>query len=125
MYQDITYEMLLRRMLDRVISKNPDIDTREGSVIYNALAPAAVELKNMYMRLDDILNDTFADTASRVYLIKRAAERGLAPYPAAYAVLKGEFNTDVPVGNRFALLNGIMNYTVESKISTVRHMLTI
>ncbi len=75
----MTYEEILQRMLDRVPN---NIDKREGSIIYNALAPAAVELAQMYIEAERILNEGFADTASREYLIKRAAERGITPYPA-------------------------------------------
>ena len=63
MFEEYTFEVILNAMLARV----PDtIDKRQGSIIYNALAPAAVELQNMYINLDVILNETFADTASRV-----------------------------------------------------------
>ena len=65
-YEDITYDVILQRMLDRV----PDnMDKREGSIIYDALAPAAVELQLMYIELDTILTETFADTAQRDYLV--------------------------------------------------------
>lgn len=117
MYEAMTYEFILQRMLNRVLSENPNLDTREGSIIYNALAPAAVELTNAYIQLDFILNNTFADTASRDYLIQRAAERGLAPYPSTYAILQGEFNIDVPIGTRFSLANESLNYVVVSRIS--------
>lgn len=100
MYEEITYEDILKRMLGRV---PPDLDKREGSVIYDALAPAAVEIQIMYIELDTILKEMFADTASREYLIKRAAERGITPKAAAYAVLKGVFNQDIPIGSRFNL----------------------
>ena len=47
MYENVTYEDILQRMLDRV----PDsMDKREGSIIYDALAPAAVELQLMYIQ---------------------------------------------------------------------------
>lgn len=65
MYESITYEVILQRMINKVLEQNPNIDTREGSIIYNALAPAAVELQNMYIELDTILNESFADTQSR------------------------------------------------------------
>ena len=52
MFEDMTYEVILKRMLDRV--KN-SIDKREGSIIYDALAPAAVELSIMYDELDTSL----------------------------------------------------------------------
>ena len=36
MYENITYESILQRMLDRIPD---DMDKREGAVIYDALAP--------------------------------------------------------------------------------------
>ncbi len=116
MYENVTYEILLERMLDRVLAQNPNIDTREGSIIYNALAPAAVELQNMYIQLDTILNESFADTQTRDYLIKRCAERGVNVEEATKAIRKGEFNIDVAIGSRFSL--NILNYIVTEKIST-------
>ena len=51
MFEEYTFEVILNAMLARV----PDtIDKRQGSIIYNALAPAAVELQNMYINLDVI-----------------------------------------------------------------------
>lgn len=117
MYEDVTYEVILDRMLDRVLEQNPNIDTREGSIIYNALAPAAVELQNMYIQLDTILNESFADTQTRDYLIKRCAEMGVNVEAATYAIRKGEFTPTslaIPIGSRFSL--GILNYVVEEKI---------
>lgn len=111
MYENITYEDILKRMLGRVPA---DLDKREGSVIYDALAPAAVEIQVMYIELDTILKEMFADTASREYLIKRAAERGITPKAATYAVLKGEFNMDIPIGSRFNLET--LNYRATERI---------
>lgn len=111
MYENMTYELLLQRMLDRVDSS---LDKREGSVIYDALAPAAAELAQMYIEADVILTETFADTATREFLIKRAAERGIIPKSASKAVLRGVFNKNVPVGSRFSLEN--LNYAVTEKI---------
>lgn len=113
-YEDTTYEVILQRMLDRV----PDnMDKREGSIIYDALAPAAVELQLMYIELDTILKETFADTAQRDYLVRRAAERGITPYEATYATLKGIFtpsSLEIPIGSRFNCND--LNYVVISKI---------
>ena len=77
MYEQITYEGILDRMLARVRMAEPELDTREGSLIYTALAPAAVEMQLMYIELDTVLNETFADTQSLPYLTRRAAERGV------------------------------------------------
>ena len=79
MYEGITYEALLNRMLENALSVNSNLDTREGSIVWYGNAPAAVELQNLYIALDTVLNETFADTASRDYLILRASERGYHP----------------------------------------------
>ena len=115
MYESITYEDILQRMLDRVPNT---MDKREGSIIYDALAPAAVELQLMYIEFDIILQETFGDTASREYLIRRAKERGITPYKSTYALLKGEFtpsNINIALGSRFSLND--LNYYVKAKIS--------
>lgn len=115
MYESMTYELILERMLARISNQ---YDKREGSIIYDALAPAAVELQLMYIEFDVILQETFGDTASREFLIRRAKERGIAPYEATYALLQGEFtptNLDIPIGSRFSLNE--LNYYVKSKIS--------
>jgi uncharacterized phage protein gp47/JayE len=114
MYEAMTYEVILQRMLDKV----PDtFDKREGSVIYDALSPAAVELAIAYIQFDMILNESFGDTASREYLIRRAKERGLEPEPATNAILKGEFTpTTLNMLNARFSLNQL-NYVVTELIS--------
>lgn len=112
MYESLTFDVLLKRMLDRVSNS---LDKREGSIIYDATAPAANELQNAYINLDIMIDEAYADTASRYYLIKRAAERGLLPYSATKAIVKGEFNIDVPIGARFSLED--FNYIVREKVS--------
>lgn len=112
--ENITYEEILQRMLDRV----PDSqDKREGSVIYDALAPAAMEFMAMYLEQKRIMDETYADTASREHLLKRVKERGISPYPATYAILKAESTpttVDIAVGARFSLNE--LNYIVTEKI---------
>lgn len=113
MFEEITYEKILKQMLDRV----PEgMDKREGSIIYDSLAPSAVELQNTYIELDWMLKQIFADTADRDYLISRCAEWGIAPNPATRAVLKGEFNIDIEIGSRFSL--NTLNYIAVEKINT-------
>ena len=95
MYEDITYEKILSGMLSRASSLFPDLDVREGSVVYTALAPAAVELQNLYIALDTVLDMAFPDTATREYLIRHCEERGITPADATYAVVRAEC---LPVG---------------------------
>ena len=75
MFEHITYEELVQRMMNRALESDNNLDSREGSLLFLAEAPAAVELQNMYIALDTVLNETFADTATRFYLIQRAKER--------------------------------------------------
>lgn len=112
MYENITYESILKRMLDRIPNT---FDKREGSVIYDAIAPAAIEVINMYEAVDRVLNESFADTQSRQYLIKRCKERGINVRQATSAIRQGEFNIDVPIGSRFSLNQ--LNYETIEKIS--------
>lgn len=111
-YEDQTYEEIMRRVLSRVPS---NIDKREGSLIWDATAPMSVEHAILYAAIDFILRATFADTAPREYLIRRAAERGLAPYPATFAVLQADFNMEVPIGSRFSL--GRLNYIITERLA--------
>lgn len=120
-YEDITYEVILQRMLDKIPS---NMDKREGSIIYDALAPAAIELQLMYIELDTILKETFADTASRDNLVKRAAERGIIPDDATYAIVKGVFtptSLQIPIGSRFSCNE--LNYEVIEKITDGEYQL--
>lgn len=119
MYEALTFEAILERMLGRV---DDSFDKREGSVIYDALAPAAVELQSVYFELDRILQESFADTQSRDYLLRRAAERGLSAKPASCAVRRGEFSGDVPPGTRFSL--GALNYVSGEKIADGAYKMT-
>lgn len=120
MYENMSVEVILERMIDRVVEQDNTLDTREGSIIYNALAPAAVELMGMYIEAQRIMDETFADTASREYLIKRCKERGISPQPATNAILKGVFEPstlEIPIGSRYSLEN--LNYVVIEKLQMV------
>lgn len=125
MYEEQTYDAILQRMLTRVPA---DIDKREGSIIYDALAPAAAELAQMYAELDINYNLSFADTASGDYLTRRAAEHGTVRKVATAARRLGLFYNagnallDVPIGSRYAI-SGV-NYTVKSRLSLGNYELT-
>lgn len=119
MYETQTFEAIMERMLSRV----PDnLDKREGSLIWNALAPAAAELAQMYIELGLNENLAFADTATGEYLSRRTSERGVNRKPATKAIRKGEFfdrnnaPMDIPIGSRFSIEN--LNYTAIERIAT-------
>lgn len=106
---DITFNEILERMFSRVSNS---FDKREGSVIYDALAPAALELQRVYIELNSILSDAYGDTASREYLILRCKERGVIPEQASKAILRGKFTPSGinVIGKRFNVNE--LNYVV-------------
>jgi uncharacterized phage protein gp47/JayE len=115
MYRDQIKDVILERMLARVPTK---FDKREGSLIWDSLAPAAVEFQNFFYALAAVLDEVFPDTATRKYLIKHCADNGIKPYPASAAIVQGEFTPDtveIPIGERFS--HEDLNYYVKEKIS--------
>lgn len=116
MYEDRTYDFLLQRSLDRCTDS---VDKREGSIIFNGISMAAYEIAQMYIELDCLIQESYADTASREFLIRRANERGIVPRSATSAIVKGEFNIAVPIGSRF--LCDSLNYEVIEVIDDSLH----
>lgn len=106
-----TYEQLLQRCLDRVPNT---VDKRQGSIIYDALAPCCVELAQMYIELSAIYDQVFIDTAVGSALDALVKQNGVYRKEATKAVRKGEFNLVVPVGSRFS--DGTNSYIVISNI---------
>ena len=114
MFEEYDFDTLLDKMLSNVDDR---MDKRKGSVIYDAVAPAALELANFYINLDMTLDEVFAESASYYYLIKRASERGLLPKEETNAILLMRVvpsETKISVGDRFNLDE--LNYTVTSII---------
>lgn len=117
MFEHKTFENILQEMLDRVPD---DVDKREGSIIYDALAPTAMELAETYSDMDIIMRVTFADTADGEYLARRVGEHGVFRDVATAAIRRGVFTDtaglplNVPIGSRYRL-NDIV-YTVTENI---------
>ena len=118
-YDEIDEDEAIEAIEERILENVPsDIDKREGSLIYNALAPIAIELSLLYQELKLVLDEGFADTASLDYLIRRASERGISYKEATRAVVKGRFlpsSIDV-LGCRFYLVDTELAYVVTKKI---------
>lgn len=112
MYESETYE----KVRDRMLAAMPnDIDKREGSLAFDATAPAAIEIMYLYMALDMFLQNTFGDTATRPYLIERAKERGLTPLaatPSVVRIVPTPKDIEIPTGSRFSCAD--VNFKVTS-----------
>lgn len=109
-----TFSGIIERMLSNVASK---YDKREGSVIWDALAPASLEFQNLYILIEGLLIEMFADTATINFLVKHCADRGITRKPASHAIVIGQFEPstlEIPIGNRFS--HEEYNYVVTDKI---------
>ena len=116
-YEEMTYERIMSRCLARVPAT---VDKREGSIIYDAIAPAAAELAILYSTLSTEMDRAFPDTAADVDLTNKAKERGVFRLPSSAAVRKGVFKgaagyMDIPIGARFS--GGTVNYRATRKES--------
>ena len=97
--------------LELVLSYVPEnIDKREGSIIYDAVAPAAMAFSEQVLQLANIVKQTYVKTAQDEFLDYRATEYGTARYPATYtkALARAVGDTEdgtvdnIRVGDRFA-----------------------
>ena len=75
LFSEQTYEVLINRILENTSANN--LDTREGSVSFNLLAPLAEELAKAYISMGDILNLAFIEDTFGEYLEKRVNEFGI------------------------------------------------
>ena len=115
--EQYTYKYLMSWALSFV---DDSLDKREGSIIYDALAPFCQVLAGFFMELRGFYQDTFAITATGEALDNRAAEQGITRYPATYAIKLGYFADGegtpmaVPMGSRFSTVSETspINYTV-------------
>ena len=98
----MTYEELLQAMLDRVPS---DVDKREGSVIYDALAPCAYFLAQQDFQLDNFIDLVFPDTALGEYLNRAAEAYNVSRKPATKAVRKMTTSRSVEISTRWGINN--------------------
>jgi uncharacterized phage protein gp47/JayE len=101
------YSYFLNQLLNRV----PDtLDKREGSVIYDAIAPAAYAMAELNMQVHDMLLNAYTQTASGEFLDYKAQERGVSRNQATYARGTATFTSDTggaflpAIGDRFATI---------------------
>lgn len=99
----MTYESILQTLINRVRTDSPNLDTREGSIVFNAHAPASAEFAIAYSRVDNEIKESFVETASREYKLLGCKDMGMniERFNASCGVHKGEFNVEVPIGSRW------------------------
>lgn len=121
-----TYESLLSQALALVPS---DLDKREGSLIYTAVAPICALLAAAYTELAHFSDLHFPDTAAGEYLDRIAAQYGIRRKEAAQAVKHGEFTfsqdaEELPELTGLRFLCGGIAFTATEKLSNTAYYLT-
>lgn len=118
--QQYTYEYLMELALSFVPD---DRDKRQGSVIYDALAPFCQVLAAGAIQLRQFYTQTYAVTATGEDLDNRVAEQGITRLAATYAVRKISVADEdgnpvaLPVGARFSTVSNTtpVNYAVTAQ----------
>lgn len=113
----MTYEERLERML----SKAPTtMDKRPGSMLHNAIAPAAYELTLFEELLNKSDDNISLDTAKESALTELCAQNGTFRKSATFSRRKAVFNKDVDVGSRFGIEDA--TYVVLSKLKDFEYV---
>lgn len=99
MFADYTYE----RLLEDVLNNAPEgIDTRQGSIFYDAVSGILIKVAKLYTDLDLIVEMTTIATAVGEALDTRAGEYGVQRLPATRAKYRVTFEGVTPqIGERF------------------------
>lgn len=96
------FSNILERMLLNITT---DINKREGSLIRTSLSAAAWAIEGIYLELQYIQRQAYAETADGQYLDYIVASRGVTRKPSTAAVRVGTFDVMPPVGTRFGAKN--------------------
>ena len=98
-----TQKEIEKSMLEQV---DPNLDTREGSMIQTAIGPVAWFLEGSYLTLGQIQDNSNPVTAVGEALDLIVVTRGISRNPARAAVRQGTFDTEIPEGSKFKTING-------------------
>lgn len=120
-YEQRDYNYWLDEMLERI----PDnIDKREGSIVFDAVAPAAMLIALQSQNMAHIIRETYIKTATGEFLDWRAVEHGTARYPATHCIVKARFEDyehnpidNVVVGDRFSSIGETPIFYTVTKIN--------
>lgn len=118
--QGNSFSDILTRLLSNI---DDSLDKREGSIIYDALAPAAAELAQCYIALDVYTDQTYLLNAVGENLDNRVMDYGLSRKTGSHAerlITVYDSNNElmeIEIGARFSIPNayGGYNFTIIEK----------
>lgn len=121
-FKDPDFEIVLERMLERIPN---NLDKRQGSIIYDALAPAAVELTEALIEREANRALSYASMSNGQWLDLRVAEHGITRMKATKALRAARFYADedkseaflsAPIGGRYSVPNEYVNYIITADL---------
>ena len=99
----MTQEEILSRLLSDI---SDEFDKTVGSFFYDTQKPLSIELEGIYTKLEKILLNGFAITATGSYLDSKVAEQGISRKPATYAsgtvTIAGNVGSVISKGDKVA-----------------------
>lgn len=108
MYEEKTFENILNEMLEQVT----DVDTSEGSLMYEACSKIALTLEKTYADLSRLYDNLSITEMEEEFFEKFATDRGVNRTSAKPAQVLCKFGQDIEIGTRFNC--GDYDYTVIS-----------
>ena len=104
MFEVYTY----KKLLEDVLASAPEgIDTRQGSIFYDAIAAIVNKIAKLYSDLDLFFDLTFVTTATGEYLDRRGSEFNMARRQATTAKYLFVYTGTAPeIGSRFFHVTG-------------------
>lgn len=124
MYENYTYEYILNTILDRIATADPTLDIREGSALWYAVAPVAVELAIAYTNCDAVGKESFVGTATREGIYRACDDIGLdtTQFDASAGVFYAHFNVEVAIGSRWGCGDYIFVVTEKAGTQTIEEV---
>ena len=118
MFDDRLFDVIMGEMMDAF---GADVRTDEGSLAWNACAKIAEKLEEVYGDMDAINDNIMPDTQDLEHLIRYAEERGLEYHYATAPIVKGVFQQEIEIGERFTC--GDYTYSVTELLSGYEYKL--
>lgn len=103
MFEAYSYDALLSDVLD---SAPEGIDTRQGSIFYDAVSGILLKVAKLYTDLELVFRMTQIDTAGGEYLDSRAGEYGITRRPATRAEYEFSYTGTAPAAGERFFTNG-------------------
>lgn len=104
MFEGYTYELLLEEVLENA----PEgIDTRPGSIFYDAVSGILIKVAKLYTDLDLVFELVCVDSATGEYLDKKASEYGLTRLQATSCCYLFEYTGTRPNGGERFFTDGL------------------